>query len=276
MMLKEIYHIAVPTAFFKDESLHTQGTMEHIRNLYNQGVKSVLVSGTTGEQHSLSLEEKINIINELEMEEELLNNMEVIFGVSSTRQAEAEELAKKIRHTNISGVLLGYPPYIQPTQEEAIIYTNSIVELSKKPTILYNNPARTGFDLSVDSIIQLSKNELIVGIKEAGEKEKVSYVKKDMKRNDFYFYAGGEVDLEKNVSLGFNRLSSIAGNVYPNEVRAWFHTLLMNQTISHSENLKIESIMEQVYQGTPLVNVKKIINQQGIQIGNCRSPIGNE
>lgn len=46
-----------------------------------------------------------------------MNNMEVIFGVASNRQKEAEELAKKIRNTKISGMMLGYPPYILPTQE---------------------------------------------------------------------------------------------------------------------------------------------------------------
>jgi 4-hydroxy-tetrahydrodipicolinate synthase len=84
-MLQETVHIAVPTGFFKDESLNIQGTIEHIRYLYNQGVKSVLVCGSTGEQHSLTLKEKIEILNHLVWEEELINRMEVIFGVSSIR-----------------------------------------------------------------------------------------------------------------------------------------------------------------------------------------------
>ncbi|WP_018393087.1 dihydrodipicolinate synthase family protein [Bacillus sp. 37MA] len=64
-MLKETFHIAVPTAFFEDESVNIRGTIDHIRDLYKQGVKSVLVSGSTGEQHSLNLKEKIEIINSL-------------------------------------------------------------------------------------------------------------------------------------------------------------------------------------------------------------------
>ncbi len=30
-MLKEPFHIAVPTAFFEDESINIQGTIDHIR-----------------------------------------------------------------------------------------------------------------------------------------------------------------------------------------------------------------------------------------------------
>ncbi|WP_138420916.1 dihydrodipicolinate synthase family protein [Aquibacillus sediminis] len=274
-MLTEKVHIAVPTAFFEDESLNIEGTISHIRDLYKQGVKSVLVSGTTGEQHSLHLQEKIKIINGLELEEELISNMEIIFGVASIRQKEAEELAEKIRHTKISGIMLGYPPYVIPTQEEAFVYTKRIMDLSNKPTILYNNPKRTGFDLSEKIIIQLSKIDSVVGIKDAGNKEKVERIKNVIHRNDFYFYAGGEVDLEKKVLHGYDRLSSIAGNVSPTEISQWFQKMLMNQKVSKQESEKIEDIMNQVYQGNAIVNLKKIINQKGILMGICRSPIGN-
>ncbi|WP_010676713.1 dihydrodipicolinate synthase family protein [Bacillus timonensis] len=274
-MLTENIHIAVPTAFFEDESLNIQGTIGHIRDLYKQGIRSVLVSGTTGEQHSLSLPEKIELINGLEREEELVTNMEIIFGVSSVRQKEAEELAKKIHHTKIAGIMLGFPPYIIPTQEEALVYTRRIIHLSHKPTILYNNPRRTGFDLSEQSIIQLSKIDSVVGIKDAGNKEKVTRIKHDLGRNDFYFYAGGEVDLEEKISYGYNRLSSMAGNVFPTEISQWLQKMLMKQKISKPEIEQIEKMMEQVYQGNAIVNLKKILNQKGVPMGTCRSPIGN-
>lgn len=275
VMLQETFHVAVPTGFFKDESLNIQGTIEHIRYLYNQGVKSVLVCGTTGEQHSLTLKEKIEILNHLVGEEELINHMEIIFGVSSIRQLEVEELAKRICNTKVAGILLGYPPYISPTQEEAIVYTKRIINLSHKPTILYNNPKRTGFDLSLESIVQLSKTNYVVGIKEAGNKDRVAFLKKHIKRNDFYFYAGGELELKEKVLEGFNRLSSIAGNIFPIECKEWFSKILTNQEITEQEQKKMNTIIEQVYQGSPLVHVKEMINQKGILLGICRSPLGN-
>lgn len=274
-MLTEKFHVAVPTAFHEDESLNIQGTISHIKDLYEQGVKSVLVSGTTGEQHSLSLQEKIKLVDALELEEELIRSMEIIFGVASTRQKEAEMLAEKLSHTELSGIMLGYPPYVVPTQEEAIIYTKRLVHLSNKPAILYNNPNRTGFDLLENSIIQLSEIDLIVGIKEAGNKEKVGRLKKAINRKDFYFYAGGEVDLEDKSILGYDRLSSIAGNVSPGEIKQWFEKMLIKQTISKQEEETIEKIMNQVYQGHAVLNLKKIINDKGISVGVCRSPIGN-
>lgn len=274
-MLTEKVHIAVPTAFFEDESLHIQGTISHIKHLYKQGVKSVLVSGTTGEQHSLNLKEKMELINGLEQEEELISNMEIIFGVSSIRQKEAEELAQRIRNTRLSGMMLGYPPYVMPTQEEALAYSKSIIQYSAKPTILYNNPKRTGFDLSTNSIIQLSKLDLVVGIKDAGNKEKVETIKDGIHKNALYFYAGGEVGLEEKVAYGYDRLSSIAGNISPLEISEWFQKMLEGRKIRTLESEKIASMIEQLYQVNAIVHLKEIINRRNIPMGICRSPIGS-
>jgi 4-hydroxy-tetrahydrodipicolinate synthase len=275
-MLKEQIHIAVPTAFYNDESLNVQGTIDHIKSLKKRGVHSVLVSGTTGEQHSLSLQEKLKILRALDREEELINGLEVIFGIASVRQREAEELAEAVRNSAVSGVMLGYPPYVRPNQEEAITYSESIIHLSEKPVILYNNPERTGFDLSVESIIKLSKTPSVIGIKDPGNQEKMKRLKQGIDRDDFYYYAGGEIELEEKVAIGYNRLSSIVGNVAPKDISRWFHHLLEKEDLQEEENVKIRQLMRNVYgHGNPLLNVKEILNKNGIPIGICRSPIGN-
>jgi 4-hydroxy-tetrahydrodipicolinate synthase len=274
-MLKEKVHIAVPTAFFEDESLNVQGTIDHIKNLHSQGIKSVLVSGTTGEQHSLSLEEKTALLNGLNSEKELVNEMEIIFGVASIRQKEAEILADKISTTNISGVMLGYPPYIIPSQEEAVAYSRSIIQRSNKPVILYNNPKRTGFDLSTGSIIELSRLDSVIGIKEAGNKEKVTEVKQLINKQEFYFYIGGEVDAAAKIASGYNRLSSMAGNIAPVEFKNWFLKKLADEDLTDQESETIEGVTAEVNEGNPVVNIKRLLHEQGTDLGSCRSPIGS-
>lgn len=274
-VLREKFHIAVPTAFHQDESLNIESTIAHIKRLQNEGITSVLVSGSTGEQHSLSMSEKLELINRLNAEETLLNEMEILFGVAAVRQKEAEKIAIKISDTNLAGILLGFPPYVLPTQEEALTYAKTIIHLSQKPTIIYNNPKRTGFDLSIESIVELSKHELVIGIKEAGAKEKVDQLKRKIKRKDFYYYAGGEQELAEKIALGYNRISSIAGNIAPQMIRQWFFDLLEQNAIDPRTQEEIQSILHQVYQGSPLVNIKNYLNGMGLDMGICRSPLGN-
>ncbi|MEI3598444.1 MULTISPECIES: dihydrodipicolinate synthase family protein [unclassified Oceanobacillus] len=100
-------------------------------------------------------------------------------------------------------------------------------------------------------------------------------MKKHLRRNEFYFYAGGEVDLEEKISYGYDRLSSIAGNIAPRVINNWFRGLLEGRQENEQEIMEIGMILEQVYQGNAIVNVKRILNQKGFQVGICRSPIGN-
>ncbi|MGG1595542.1 dihydrodipicolinate synthase family protein [Terribacillus saccharophilus] len=274
-MLKEEYHIAVPTAFYSDESLNVEGTINHIKHLYQKGVRSVLVCGSTGEQHSLSLGEKLILLEAIGKEQELVNNMEIIFGVASIRQKEAEELAKHISKTNIAAILIGYPPYIKPSQEEAIRYTEKILSSSKKQAILYNNPARTGFDLEVDTINKLLNLKNIIGIKEAGEKSKIEKINIESDKQ-YYIYAGGEQGLEDKIAHhGFNRLSSIAGNLDPEGIRNWFEVLLKGQNHRGEELEEMKNLLDTIYAGSLLVNLKKELNSRGEDLGVCRSPLGN-
>lgn len=273
-MVEAVVHIAVPTAFYEDESLNVEATLSHIHDLHSQGARSVLVSGSTGEQHSMNLEEKLMLLQAVIEDQKLCENMEILFGVSSIRETEAVKLAAAIRGSGVAGVLLGYPPYILPSQAEALRYSEKIVEACNKPVILYNNPRRTGFDLSVEAILHLSRLEQVIGIKEAGDPSKVKLLRDNIEE-EFYYYAGGDKGLEEKVKLGFNRLSSMAGNLYPVEIANWFQKLISGTPVSPAENEQMSGRIEEVFSGAPLLHLKAAIQSRGIPMGICRSPLGN-
>lgn len=273
-MLKEKMHVAVPTAFDEDESLNIGKTIKHIKSLYSRGIHSVLISGTTGEQHSLSLEEKLSLLGAIEGEPGLTEEMEIIMGISAIRQKDAEKLAVRVRESNISAIMLGYPPYIVPSQEEAVAYSEKIIESAGKPVILYNNPGRTGFDLSAESIITLSCNDLVLGIKDPGGRDKMKVLKEAID-DGFLYYAGGEVGLEDKISSGYNRLSSISGNLHPEAVKDWFGKLLSNESLTEEEAKAFDDIREEIFSGNAILNIKKVLTNEYEETWICRSPIGN-
>lgn len=77
------------------------------------------------------------------------------------------------------------------------------------------------------------------------------------------------------MQIGFNRLSSIAANISPDTIKNWFMKMLSNQPITDHEKIEISSIIEQIYTGSTLVNLKEGINGNEIDIGICRSPLCN-
>ncbi|MPM33374.1 4-hydroxy-tetrahydrodipicolinate synthase [bioreactor metagenome] len=270
------FHIAVPTAFYENEDLNTEATLQHIRNLYDQGVKSVLVCGTTGEQHSLSLAEKLQLLESLDAASFLPDDLEILFGVASIRQKEALELAAKVNASSkISGVLLGFPPYILPSQKEARLYVEAIAKVINKPIILYNNPRRTGFNLELDTFAELIKLANIIGIKDAGDSARVPELI-SVADKKIYVYSGGEIDLDKKIALGANRLSSMAGNLYPTEVEAYFTDLLRGRA-DKTKNAGIEEKIHNVFAENAIIYIKnEITKQTRIDMGIARSPLGNQ
>ncbi|CAM4355883.1 dihydrodipicolinate synthase family protein [Lacicoccus alkaliphilus] len=274
-MLKEKMHVAVPTAFDEDESLNIGKTIKHVKILYSRGIRSVMVSGTTGEQHSLSLEEKVSLLEAIENEPSLTEEMEIIMGVSAIRQKDAEELASRVGESNISAMMLGYPPYIIPSQEEAVAYSEIIIEAAGKPVILYNNPGRTGFDLSAESIITLSRNTRVIGIKDPGDSDKMGILKEAI-GDGFLYYAGGEVGLEDKITSGYNRLSSISGNLHPEEVKDWFRKLLSRDALTEEESKAFNDIRNDVFSGNAILNIKQALTDEYGATWVCRRPIGNQ
>lgn len=269
------YHIAVPTAFYDNEDLNTEATLQHIRNLYDQGVKSVMVCGTTGEQHSLTVAEKLQLLKSIDAATFLPDDLEIIFGVASIRQKEALQLAEKVNASaKINGVLLGFSPYILPSQKEARLYVEAIAKVIEKPIILYNNPRRTGFNLELDTFAELIKVPNIIGIKDAGDSARIPELLSAAGKK-IYVYSGGEIDLDKKIVLGANRLSSMAGNLYPTEVEAYFTDLLRGRA-DKIKNAGIEEKIHNVFADNPIIYIKnEITKHTQIDMGIARSPLGN-
>ena len=269
------YHIAVPTAFYDNEDLNTDATLQHVRNLYDQGVKSVMVCGTTGEQHSLTLAEKLQLLKSIDAATFLPDDLEIIFGVASIRQKEALQLAEKVNASaKINGVLLGFSPYILPSQKEARLYVEAIAKVIEKPIILYNNPRRTGFNPELDTFAELIRLPNIIGIKDAGDSARIPELI-SVADKKIYVYAGGEIDLDKKIALGANRLSSMAGNLYPSEVEAYFTDLLRGRA-DKTKNAGIEEKIHNVFADNPIIYIKnEITKHTQIDMGIARSPLGN-
>ena len=109
-----------PYAFHEDERLYSAGFDPNVEHLKNSGIHSVLICGTTGEQHSLSMDERLQIIEYVNQRK--FEDVELKFGVSAVRTSDAVKLMKHIEKTNIDSVRIVFPPYIRPTQQQAVYY----------------------------------------------------------------------------------------------------------------------------------------------------------
>lgn len=276
--LTHTLHVAVPTAFDKNEGLDSQKTIAHMLHLQDQGIRSFLVCGSTGEQHSLSLEEKIDLVDALASETMFAHDTELLFGVAGIRYQDTQKLAEHIAQIpKIAGIVLGFPPYLCPTQPEALAYAKGVIPTANKPVILYNNPRRTGFDLHDDSLFDLAKEPLVVGLKEAGDIQRIPTIKPHLSP-DFRFYAGGEQGLIEKVQLGFGGLSSMAGNLCPQEIIDCWQELAERKTLDPHAPAWLRITAAATGDPTHTISylpwLKQQLSSPGSDFGVCRAPFG--
>jgi 4-hydroxy-tetrahydrodipicolinate synthase len=260
-------NVAIPTPFREDESLNVDGFKAIVEYQKQNGIESLLVSGSTGEQHSMSIEERLQIIEYFDQQR--FQDIELVFGASAIRTRDAVRLVKALETSVIDVILIGFPPYIRPTQEQAVAYVEELLSHTTKQVALYNNPGRTGFDLTPDSLHSLiNRYPNIVGYKETGDLQRhlpLTYP------DYFIMFAAGDVKLVDNfVTGGCKGLSSVAGNIYPQEIKHTVELLLQHKQVDAKP---VEDLVSRVISGHAIINIKQHYNSLGINAGVCRAPL---
>jgi len=149
----------------RDGKIDKKGLEELVEAQIAGGIDAVVPCGTTGESATLSHEEHAEVIKLVVAA--VKKRVPVIAGAGSNATAEAISLSKAAKAAGADGLLHITPYYNRPTQEGLYQHFRAIVEAVGMPTVVYNVPARTGSDLSVDTLVRLAELPSIVSVKEA-------------------------------------------------------------------------------------------------------------
>jgi 4-hydroxy-tetrahydrodipicolinate synthase len=130
-----------------------------------EGTDGLVPVGTTGESPTLSHDEHRQVVEWCV--EQVKGRVPVIAGAGSNSTSEAIELAQHAQESGASAVLVVTPYYNKPTQEGLYRHFKAINDAVGIPIIIYNIPARSVIDMSVDTMARLFELEHIAGVKDA-------------------------------------------------------------------------------------------------------------
>ncbi|MEE3000955.1 MAG: 4-hydroxy-tetrahydrodipicolinate synthase [Pseudomonadota bacterium] len=131
----------------------------------SEGTNGLVPVGTTGESPTLSHEEHMRVVEVcIEVAE---GRVPVIAGAGSNSTAEAIMLSQHAKSAGADAALVVTPYYNKPTQEGLYRHYDAIQSQADIPIIIYNIPARSIVDMTVDTMARLSKLPNIVGVKDA-------------------------------------------------------------------------------------------------------------
>jgi 4-hydroxy-tetrahydrodipicolinate synthase len=130
-----------------------------------QGTHGLVPVGTTGESPTLSHGEHKRVV--ALCVEAARRRVPVIAGTGSNSTAEAIDLTRAARAAGADAALVVTPYYNRPTQEGLFQHFSAVADQGGLPVIIYNIPARSAVDMSVETMARLSRVPGIIGVKDA-------------------------------------------------------------------------------------------------------------
>jgi len=263
---------AMVTPFNRDESLNEQALRDLTRHLLAGGVHGLFVVGSQGEFWALEYEEKKRIIEIVVAE--VGGKVPVYAGTGATSTREAVRTTRMAVAAGADAVSVITPYFITPSADELYEYYVAVAKASSAPVLLYNNPGRTGVNMSPDLVARLSRVDNIVGIKDSsGDMTQTGeYIRRC--DSQFAVLAGRDTMILSTLVYGGKGAIAATANVAPRlivEIYDAFQAGDMQRALDAQYRLAPLRIAFEM--GSFPVAIKDALELMGIAAGPARGPV---
>ncbi|GIN87301.1 4-hydroxy-tetrahydrodipicolinate synthase [Heyndrickxia sporothermodurans] len=181
------------------------------------GTHAISVTGTTGEPSSLTLDERVRVMEAAA--NKINGRVPFVPGTGSTNHQETLYLTKKAQEIGADAALVIVPYYNKPSQHALYKHFKLVANSVDIPIIVYNIPGRTATNLHVDTLARLKEDcPNIIGVKESNKDfEHVNRVLLKCGR-DFLLYSGIELLCYPMLAIGGAGHISATANVVPEKI----------------------------------------------------------
>jgi 4-hydroxy-tetrahydrodipicolinate synthase len=234
------------------------------------GVDGIVPVGTTGESPTLSFEEHMKVI-EVTIET-AKKRCQIIAGTGANSTSEAIELTRHAKAAGADATLQVTPYYNKPTQEGLYRHFATVADQTGLPVVLYNVPGRSGVPIAVETIARLSKNPLIISVKEAGGSvERVSAI---LDVCDITVLSGDDMLTVPMMAVGATGIISVASNIIPAELKAMVNAAAAGD---YSKAMKLHQkyycLFRDLFVETNPIPVKTAMAMKGMIAEEFRLPL---
>ncbi|NLP27165.1 MAG: 4-hydroxy-tetrahydrodipicolinate synthase [Clostridia bacterium] len=263
--------VAIVTPF-NENGVNFEKLRELIEAQIKGGTDALIVCGTTGEASTMTESEKKETIK---FAVEVVNKrIPVIAGTGSNNTSDTVKMSSWAESVGVDGLLVITPYYNKTTQKGLVAHFGEVASNVKIPIVLYNVPSRTGMNLLPSTILELTKYENIVAVKEAsGNISQIAKIK-ELCGDKIHIYSGNDDQIIPILSLGGSGVISVAANILPREIHdicyEYFNGNLKNAL---DLQLKYLSLINALFIENNPIPVKKAMNLMGMEVGQVRLPL---
>ena len=207
---------ALVTPFAKNGEMDEKAVRRLGRRQIDNGTHFLVPVGTTGENPTLELSERIRMVEILV--DEAKGQVPVLAGAGGYNTKEVIHLAKEMQKAGADGLLSVTPYYNKPTQEGLVQHFKAIADATLLPIVVYNVPGRTAVNIEVPTLVRLAAIATIVGVKEAsGNMTQMCEVCKAVP-SDFIVLSGDDALALPLMAVGGRGVISVVSNQIPMEM----------------------------------------------------------
>ncbi len=267
--------VALVTPMKENLEVNYDKLAELLEDQIKNGTDSIIITGTTGEASTLTVEEHLEVIRTTISI--VKKRIPVIAGTGSNCTKTAVELSYQAQLAGADGLLVVTPYYNKATQKGLIDHYMQIAKKVDIPIIMYNIPGRTGCKIEAQTAAALNREvEHIVGMKDAvGD---ISYTLKLMEQTqgEFDVYSGEDGQVIPLLACGGIGVISVLSNVAPR----FTHDMVMNYLNgNHQEALQMQlkalPLVDALFCEVNPIPVKAALNLMGWNVGSLRAPLGD-
>jgi 4-hydroxy-tetrahydrodipicolinate synthase len=267
-MFEGVY-TALVTPFNKNGGVDYEKLRELIERQVQNGVDGIAPVGTTGESPTLDYEEHEKVI-EVSVEA-ARKRIKVIAGTGANSTREALELTQQAKERGADATLQVTPYYNKPNQAGLIKHFSVVADLGL-PTMLYNIPGRTGREIEVNTLVELSKHPNIIAVKEAGGS--VDRVSQIVTRCKMEILSGDDSLTLPMMAVGAVGVVSVVSNIAPKPIVDMTRAALNgNWTEARALHLKYYRLFTDLFIDTNPIPVKAAMAMMGLCDAVYRLPL---
>lgn len=263
--------VAMVSPFGRDGALDVAAGRRLAAHLVDNGIDSLIISGTTGESPTTTVAEKLELLKAVK--DEVGDRAKVCAGAGTNNTAASVELARASAEAGADSLLVVTPYYSKPSQAGVYAHFAAIAAATDLPVCVYDIPGRSGIPIEADTLRRLAELPTIRAVKDA--KGNLGLGAELIRETGLAWYSGDDPLNLPWLSLGASGFISVVGHAAPHALAELYSSFAQGD-LERARDINATVL-------TPLIKAqarlggatlaKAALRLQGFECGDTRLPV---
>lgn len=264
---------ALVTPFTADDEIDEDAYCDLIKRQIDGGVSGLVVLGTTGENPTITREERRRLVDLAVKTAD--GRVPVVVGTGTNNTDESVRFSEEAVKAGADGLLVVGPYYNQPPQQGFVAHVETIAAAADAPIILYNVPSRTGFNVEAKTTLQLAEEvPQVVGVKEAsGDLEQIGDILLHRPEGCAVYSGDDEMALPL-LAMGGDGVVSVVANALPEQMSTMVASARAGDlAVAREKHFELLPAMRACFLETNPIPIKDVCAAMGGMEPHVRLPL---